>query len=97
MREPLWRIVLCWGTVVTFLTLPLVVFVLHIVSDEVTWLHFSQHVTEYKFMIPFFQTITALVFGLAGLHSWDKRINGKGRSDGDGERAGVTKEKEKEK
>jgi hypothetical protein len=82
MNDPLWRTVLCWGTVITFLSAPLLVFILHIVSDEVPWLHFSQHIKEYGFMVPFFQSITALVFGLAGLHSWDKRIaNGRHEQD----------------
>ena len=75
MNEPRWRTVLCWGAVITFLSVPLLVFILHLISDEVSWFHFSQHLSEYKFMVPFFQSITALVFGLAGLNSWDKRTN----------------------
>jgi hypothetical protein len=77
MKEPLWRTVLCWGSVITFLSAPLICFILMAISDEVSWLHFSQHINEYKFMVPFFQSITALVFGLAGLNSWDKIRNGK--------------------
>lgn len=73
MNEPRWRTALCWGTVITFLSVPFLVFVLHVVSDEVpSSFHFSQHLAEYKFMTPFFQSITALVFGLAGLNSFDK-------------------------
>jgi hypothetical protein len=69
--------VLCWGAVVTFLTLPFVTFLLHVVSDEFpTSFHFSQHLQEYKFLVPYYQSITGLVFALAGLNSWDKRING---------------------
>jgi ABC-type Fe3+ transport system permease subunit len=73
MNEPRWRTALCWGAVITFLTVPLLVFILHVVSDEVpSSFHFSQHLSEYKFLTPFFQSITALVFGLAGLNSFDK-------------------------
>jgi hypothetical protein len=82
MKEPLWREVLCWGTVITFLSAPLLVFILHVLSDEVPWLHFSEHIKEYGFLVPFFQTVTALVFGLAGLHSLDKRLSN-GKSNGD--------------
>ena len=75
MHEPRWRTVLCWGAVVTFLGLPFGVCALHLVSDEFpTYFHFSQHISEYKFIIPYYQSITALVFALAGLNSWDKRL-----------------------
>ena len=74
MKTELWRQVLCWGVVITFLTFPLVVFVLHLVSDEVSWFHFSQHISEYKFLTPYFQSITALVFGLAGLNTIDRHL-----------------------
>lgn len=70
--DPLWRQVLCWGAVLTFLTLPLVVFVLTVLSYEIEWLHFEQHLGEYKFLIGYFQTVTALVFGLAGLNTFDR-------------------------
>lgn len=70
--DPLWRQVLCWGAVLTFLTLPLVVFVLTVLSFEVDWLHFDKHRDEYKFLVPYFQTVTALVLGLAGLNTFDR-------------------------
>jgi Na+/citrate or Na+/malate symporter len=77
-KEPLWKTVLCWGSVVTFLTAPLIIFIMHIVSDEnPAVFHFSQHMQEYKFLDRFYQIIAALIFGMAGLHSWDKRLNGK--------------------
>ena len=78
-NEPLWRTVLCWGTVITFLTLPLVCFVLEVISEEeqVTWLHFNEHLKQFNWLVPYFQSITALVFGLAGLNSFDKSRNGK--------------------
>ena len=69
MTEPFWRTVLCWIAVVTFFALPLVVFVLQVFErlpdpKELEWLG-----NVYKADV-------ALVFGLAGLNSWDKR-NGK--------------------
>jgi hypothetical protein len=72
MKEPLWRRVLCWGAVVTFLTLPLFVFVLVFISTEFTWAHFDEHISHYKFLAPFYQSVTALIFGLAGLNTFDR-------------------------
>ena len=84
MKEPLWRAVLCWGTVTTFLTLPLFIFALALASREFGWTEFEQHIKEYKFLGNFYQSITALVFGLSGLRSLDKYVetkNGKNPPD----------------
>jgi hypothetical protein len=77
-QEPRWRIALCWGTVVTFLTAPFLIFILHLISDEMpTVFHFSAHMQEYKFLGGFYQTITALIFGLAGLNTIDRHLERK--------------------
>ena len=73
MKEPLWRSVLCWGAVVTFLTLPLLLFVLVFLSGELGLAHFNQHLSDYRFLAPYFQSVTAVIFGLAGLNSFDRR------------------------
>lgn len=67
--EPRWRIALCWIAVITFFALPLLVFIFQVFArlpdpKEMEWLG-----NVYK-------ADAALVFGLAGLNSWDKR-NGK--------------------
>jgi hypothetical protein len=69
ITEPRWRTVLNWGAVVTFFTIPLIVFVLHVISEEpgVIWLHFNEHLREYVWLDHFYGVLTALVFGLAGL------------------------------
>jgi hypothetical protein len=72
MKEPLWRSVLCWGAVITYLTLPLLTFVLVFISDEFSWPHFNEHLREYKFLTPYFESVTALIFGLAGLNTFDR-------------------------
>jgi len=77
MTEPLWRSVLCWGTVVTFLTLPLVIFILALASREFGWTNFEQHIREYKFLGNFYQSVTALAFGLSGLRSLDRFVETK--------------------
>ena len=80
MNEPKWRIVLCWGAVFTFFTVPIVGLTLLILSD--TMPSIRNHMSEYKFIGPFFQSVTALVFGLSGLRSLDKYVetkNGNGK------------------
>jgi hypothetical protein len=77
MKEPRWRAVLCWGSVLTFLTLPLLIFTLAIASQEFGWTHFHEHVKDYKFLGNFYQSVTALTFGLSGLRSIDKYVETK--------------------
>lgn len=74
MKEPLWRSFLCWGAVLIFLTLPLVIFGLALASREFGWTNFEQHIKEYKFLSSFYQSVTALAFGLSGLRSIDKYV-----------------------
>jgi len=73
MTEPRWRTVLCWSAVVTFFSMPLVVFVLHIIAIERSW-NAGQRWEEFTGIGAFYQIVAALVFGLAGLHSWDKTV-----------------------
>jgi hypothetical protein len=73
--EPRWRLVLCWGAVLTFFTVPLVGIGLLVAADWVPSIR--NHIAEYKFIGPFFQSVTALVFGLAGLRSLDKYVETK--------------------
>jgi ABC-type sulfate transport system permease component len=77
VREPQWRAVLCWGTVITFLTLPLLIFILAFTSEEYGWSQFHEHIRDYKFVGSFYQSITALAFGLSGLRSVDKYVEAK--------------------
>ena len=69
--EPKWRDVLCWGVVVTFLTLPLGLLILAILSHFFVW-NLTEQVRDFKFIGNYFQSVTALAFGLAGLNSADK-------------------------
>ena len=78
MKDTRWRLILCWGSVITFLVLPLSLVVLGFVNPA-----FAEEVKSYKFLGKFFESITALVFGLAGLRSFDKFIekkNGNGNN-----------------
>jgi hypothetical protein len=60
--------------VITFLTLPLIIFSLALASREFGWTDFEQHIKEYKFLGSFYQSITALAFGLSGLRSVDRFV-----------------------
>lgn len=59
---------------ITFLTLPAVIFILALASREFGWTDFEQHIKEYKFLGNFYSSITALTFGLAGLNSADRFV-----------------------
>jgi hypothetical protein len=72
MNEPRWKTVLCWGAVFTFFTVPIVGIGLLLLADSVPSIR--NHIAEYKFIGPFFQSVTALVFGLAGLRTVDKYV-----------------------
>ena len=69
MSDTKWRLVLCWGTVLTFLLMPLVIFLLAFFNRD-----YEANIREFKFLGKFFESITALVFGLAGLRSVDKYV-----------------------
>jgi hypothetical protein len=57
--------------------LPLVIFAMAIASREFGWTEFESHIKEYKFLGNFYQSITALTFGLSGLRSLDKYVETK--------------------
>jgi hypothetical protein len=78
MKEPLWRQVLCWGAVICFFLLPLTAFLIVVYGITVGSVGFLSE-EEFKFFkefTPFEATLATLVFGLAGLNTWDKKING---------------------
>jgi hypothetical protein len=65
--EPLWRTTLCWIAVFTFFALPLVLFIYQVFRIVPDPLH------EFGWVGNVYKADAALVFGLAGLNSWDKR------------------------
>lgn len=78
MSEPRWRTFLCWGSVILFLTLPLTILILRLIADShPESSHWKDSLEEAKYIVPYFQSLTALVFGLAGLNVWDRKSNGK--------------------
>lgn len=48
------------------------IFGLALASREFGWTNFEEHIKEYKFLGNFYGSVTALIFGLAGLNSADR-------------------------
>jgi hypothetical protein len=70
--DPLWRIILYWGTVISFFTLPLLVFSIHLALIGYPGIlqgNAPGHAGEFRYVFEFHRTLAALVFGLAGLHT----------------------------
>jgi hypothetical protein len=71
--------VLNWGTIVTFLTLPLVVFSVQMYArTHPGWMTY-ENPEHFKYLGDFQRNLTILVFGLAGLRTWEAVKNGDGK------------------
>lgn len=86
--DPLWKIVLNWGTVVLFLTLPLAIAAVQIYSNTHrgwwVWMENltpAEHERRFQYLNDFMRNLTILVFGLAGLRTWENIRNGKAQND----------------
>jgi hypothetical protein len=74
IREPIWRTVLNWTAVITFFALPVILFVTQV------WVYpnLEQEKAHLDYLREFMRNVTFLVFGLAGLKTWEViRANGK--------------------
>jgi hypothetical protein len=76
MVESLWRRVLVWGAIGLFFGLPILAFILQIIAIQSPWFRLEEYLADFRYLGVFESTLAALVFGLAGLNSWDKK-NGK--------------------
>jgi hypothetical protein len=74
LNEPKWKTFLCWGVVVAYLTVPLITYALVVASIELPDWHVNEHLKDFAGLGQWFQALTALIFGLAGLNSWDKTV-----------------------
>jgi hypothetical protein len=86
MKEPLWRLILNWGTVISFLTVPLIIMSIQVYANtHPGWWQWNdaltpeQHQSRFQYLNDFMRNITILVFGLAGLRTWENIKNGKGQ------------------
>jgi hypothetical protein len=82
--EPRWRVALNWGVVITFFSLPLILFTLHIFYLEFpNSIPLAGHGKEFSYLGEFSRNVTILTFGLAGLNSFDRhKQNGKNGTKG---------------
>lgn len=88
MREPLWKTVLNWGAVISFLMLPLVILTIQIYANtHPGWWQWAdssataqQRHEHFRYLSDFLRNLTILVFGLAGLRTWETvKHNGNGK------------------
>jgi hypothetical protein len=81
MNEPLWKTALNWGVISMFLTLPMVVFAIHLYAlTHAGWIYREKMPDEFKYVLEFERNLAILVFGLAGLRTWEQLKNGKSPS-----------------
>jgi hypothetical protein len=78
-HEPYWKLFLNWGVVITFLLLPLVIMViqLYLLSHPDVIKNPATYRDHFKYLLEFQRNLAILVFGLAGLRTWEQLKNGK--------------------
>lgn len=71
--DPLWRITLNWGVIITFLSLPLVIMTiqLYILSHPALIPDPTKYREHFKYLVEFQRNLAILVFGLTGLRTWE--------------------------
>lgn len=76
-EEP-WKTFLNWGAVIMFFSMPLLIMVIQITALMFpTWLSKELPQSEFKYLYEFQRALAILVFGLAGLRTWEHVHNGK--------------------
>jgi hypothetical protein len=79
--DPLWKTFLNWGAVVTFLSLPLIMLCVQMYGrTHPGWMDTSSP-EHFKYLGEFQRNLTILVFGLAGLRTWENVKNGKPKNE----------------
>jgi len=83
-KEPLWKVILNWGAVSTFLVLPLSIMLLQVYANtHPGWWKWHEELTpdqrmqRFTYLYDHMRNLTILVFGLAGLRTWEHITNGK--------------------
>jgi hypothetical protein len=75
--DPLWRRIAYWLVIVSFFSIPLVVLILHLMFVLQMKETYQIHRGEFQYIWTFHATLGAMLIAMLGLHSWDKRLNGK--------------------
>jgi len=84
MKEEPWKTFLNWGAVVMFFGMPLLVMLIQLLAlafPDVLSKELPQ--SEFKYLYEFQRALAILVFGLAGLRTWEHVSNGKQKKNGD--------------
>lgn len=77
-REPGWKLLLNYGAITMFLTLPVVVMTVQLYAlHNPTFLAKELPQEEFRHLLEFQRALAILVFGLAGLRTWETVSNGK--------------------
>jgi hypothetical protein len=78
MKDEGWKNFLNWGAVIMFFSMPLLVLVIQLFALTFPgWLSQELPQTEFKYLYEFQRALAILVFGLAGLRTWEHVANGK--------------------
>jgi hypothetical protein len=78
MKEEPWKVFLNWGAVIMFFSMPLLVLIIQLIALQFPhWLSQELPQTEFKYLYEFQRALAILVFGLAGLRTWEHVKNGK--------------------
>jgi hypothetical protein len=79
-REESWKKFLNWGAVVMFFSMPLLVLIIQLTALTFPgWLSQELPQTEFKYLYEFQRALAVLVFGLAGLRTWE-HVSGNGKN-----------------
>jgi hypothetical protein len=78
MKDEGWKTFLNWGAVIMFFGMPLLVMIIQLCALSFPrWLSQELPQTEFKYLYEFQRALAVLVFGLAGLRTWEVTHNGK--------------------
>jgi len=82
-KEPMWKLALNWGVVITFLSLPFVIMTIQlwILTHPDLIANAPSYREHFKYLFEFQRNLAVLVFGLAGLRTWEQIKNGKPNRD----------------
>jgi hypothetical protein len=79
-REEKWKQFLNWGAIIMFFSMPLLVLIIQLAALSFpNWLSQELPQTEFKYLYEFQRALAILVFGLAGLRTWE-HVSGNGKN-----------------
>jgi hypothetical protein len=79
-REEKWKTFLNWGAVIMFFSMPVAITILQLFALMFPrWLSQELPQTEFKYLYEFQRALAVLVFGLAGLRTWE-HVSGNGNN-----------------